>query len=110
MFSAWRIWTDVTSRPSARGCLNGPHFQYCSCGGDIGHDRQPADTGHKLAQEFQALSRCVCLLDRQSGNVATWARQTRDNAGTNPVDLRSKYDREQLGCLLRRKYRGLMPT
>src|SRR5215472_13714408 len=48
-------------------------------------DCQPAQTGHELAQDFEALPGSIGMLTRQSGNVSAWARQTFDDAGANRI-------------------------
>src|SRR5262249_40767402 len=49
---------------------------------DIGHDRQPAETGDNLAQKFESLGSQIGRLVRQAGDVAARARQTGDEAET----------------------------
>ena len=41
---------------------------------DIGHNRQLAEAGDKLAQEVESLADKIGRENRQAGNVATWSR------------------------------------
>ena len=75
-----------------RRCLNFVHF---GCGGgisDIGHDRQPPQTGNKLAQNFQPLASNIAGLRRQAGDVAARSRQTRDETAADRIDCNRKDD------------------
>jgi len=63
-----------------------------SCGGrpgvnaiNIGHDRQPAETGNEIAQNFESLASKIGLLVCQAGDVAIRSRQIRDQASANRV-------------------------
>jgi len=63
-----------------------------SCGGrpgvnaiNIGHDRQPAETGNEIAQDFESLASKIGLLVCQAGDVAIRSRQIRDQASANRV-------------------------
>ena len=74
----------------AASCLNLAHLQH-GCGiVDIGHDRQPAETGDNLAQKFESLASKIGLLVRQAGDVAARSRQTCDEAGANRVPAAAK--------------------
>jgi hypothetical protein len=42
----------------------------------MGHDRQPAETGNNLAQQFEALASKIGRLERQASDVAARSRQT----------------------------------
>src|SRR5262245_18946025 len=67
----------------------------------IGHDRQFAEIGHDLAQEFQALARKLGRRKRQAGDVATRPRQTGDKASAKRVRHRREYDWDNRGRLFR---------
>ena len=56
--------------------------------------------GDNLAQEFEPLGSKVGLLERQAGDVAAWARQTRDEAAADWVARHRKYDRNHRCRLL----------
>jgi len=70
---------------------------------NVGHDRQPAEAGNNLAQEFEALVSKIDLLERQPAGVAAGPRQARDYAGANRVSRRRKDDRDGRGRLLGRE-------
>src|SRR5262245_1904588 len=67
----------------------------------IGDDRQLAETGHDLAQEFQALARKLGRRKRQAGDVATRPRQTGDEASAKRVRHRREHDWDNRGRLFR---------
>ena len=67
----------------------------------IGHDRQLAEAGDGLAQEFQALARKLGRRERQAGDVATRPRQTGDEASAKRVRHRRKHDWDDRGRLFR---------
>ena len=46
---------DLKAERAGR-CLNLAHLQHGGGIADIGHDRQPAETGDNLAQEFESLA------------------------------------------------------
>ena len=69
------------------------HVQHGTGIADIANDRQPAETGNKLTQEFEALASKIGLLIRQAGDVAARPRQTRDQAGAERVRRHRKDDR-----------------
>ena len=76
---------DFEAERAGRG-LDLAHLQH-GCGiADIGHDRQPAEAGDNLAQEFEPLAGKIGRLDRQSGDVAARSRQTCDQAAADRVD------------------------
>ena len=52
---------------------------------DIGQDRQSAQTGDNLAQKIDLLASKIGVLVRQAGDIATRARQARDEAGPEGV-------------------------
>ena len=54
------------------------HLQHGDGIADISHDRQPAETGDNLAQEFQPLAAASRSPGRQAGDVAARPRQARD--------------------------------
>ena len=58
--------------------LNVVHLQHAGGITDVGQDRQPAETGDNLAQEFDSLASKIGLLVGEAGNIAAWSRQTRD--------------------------------
>ena len=71
----------------------------------IGHDRQSAEAGDDLAQEFEALARKFGRRERQAGDVAARPRQTGDEASAKRVRHRREHDRDDRGRLLRREDR-----
>ena len=81
-------------------CLNLAHLQHGGGIADIGHDRQPAETGDNLAQKFESLASKIGRLDRQAGDVAARSRQTRDQAGADRVPRRREDDRDDRCRLL----------
>ena len=84
-------------------CLNLAHLQHGAGIADIGHDRQPAETGDNLAQEFESLASKIGLLERQAGDVAARSRQTRDQAGADRVRRHREDDRDDRCRLLCRE-------
>src|SRR5262249_15720520 len=68
-------------------------------------DCQPAQTGHELAQDFEALPGRIGMVTRQSGNVSAWARQTFDDAGANRISRGGENDRDHRCRLLGRERR-----
>ena len=80
---------DIEAKRAGR-CLNLAHLQHGVGIADIGHDRQPAETGDNLAQEFEPLASKIGLLDRQAGDVAARSRQARDQAGADRVSATAK--------------------
>src|SRR6516162_2808708 len=58
---------------------------------DIGHDRQPAETGKDFAQEFDSLACKLDLLDRQASHVAAGPAEARDNAIADCVRHKKKH-------------------
>jgi hypothetical protein len=69
----------------------------------IAHDRQPAETGNNLTQEFEALASKISLLIRQAGDVAAGPGQTCDQAGAERVRRHRKDDRDERCRLLCRE-------
>ena len=65
---------DLEAERAGR-CLNLAHLQHGDGIADIGHDRQPAETGDNLAQKFEPLASEIGRLDRQAGDVAARSRQ-----------------------------------
>ena len=59
----------------------------------VSKHRQSAQVGDHRAQEFKPLGDKVGLLDRHSGNVATWLGQALNKAATNRIEGHSKDDR-----------------
>ena len=62
---------------------------------NVGHDRQPAEAGTNLAQEFEALVSKIDLLERQPAGVAAGPRQARDEVATDRVSRHGKNDRAE---------------
>jgi hypothetical protein len=52
---------------------------------DVGQDRQPAEAGDNLAQQFESLASSLGLLEREAGGIAPRPRQTRYQAGADGV-------------------------
>ena len=71
----------------------------------IGHDRQSAEAGDDLAQEFEALARKFGRRERQAGDVAARPRQTGDEASAKRVRHRREHDRDDRGRLFRCEHR-----
>src|SRR5262249_3176276 len=61
---------------------------------DIAHDRQTAETGNNLAQEFKPLAGEICAQGRQARDVATRSRQTGDEIIPDGVASGREYDRD----------------
>jgi hypothetical protein len=76
------------------------HVQHGTGIADIAHDRQPAETGNNLTQEFEAFASKIGLLIRQAGDVAARPRQTRDQVGAKRVRRHRKDDRDDRCRLL----------
>jgi hypothetical protein len=103
MSSARRISKLMTSRPrGARRRLNLGDRQRRIRVPDTRHDGQSLETGDNFAQEFNALAHKTGDAERQAGNIAARARQTRDEASANrfPHDGRDDWDERGrlLGC------------
>ena len=79
------------------------HYQDVARIAGIGHDRQSAEVGDKLAQESKSFANGVGRLERQAGYVAARPRQTCDIAARNRVERRGEDDRDSRRRLL---YRG----
>ena len=90
---------DVEAERAGR-CLNLAHLQHGDGIADIGHDRQTAQTGDNLAQEFEPLAGKIGRLDRQAGDVAARSRQARDEAGADRVPRHREHDRDDRCRLL----------
>jgi hypothetical protein len=75
---------DIEAKP-ARRRLN--LIQLLHSGGiaNVGHDRQPAEIGHNLAQQCEPLASKIGCLHRQPGNIAARSRQTFDKAAGDGV-------------------------
>jgi hypothetical protein len=76
-----------------RGRVDLANFQRRG-GSDIGQDRQAAETGDKLAQNFEPLGSKIGELERQAGDIAAWSGQTRDQAGADRVARGREHDRD----------------
>src|SRR6516165_1235136 len=76
---------DDIEAECARSPPNLRHLRHSKGVVNIGHDRQPAETGNEIAQNFESLASKIGLLVRQAGDVATRSRQIRDQAGANRV-------------------------
>ena len=92
-------WDDFEAERAGR-CLNLAHLQHGGGIADIGHDRQPAETGDNLAQEFESLAGKIGRLHRQAGDVAARSRQTCDQAAADRVARHRKDDRDDRCRLL----------
>src|SRR5262249_11663198 len=66
----------------------------------IGHDRQMAQTGDNLVQEFEPLAGKIGGLGRQAGDVAARSRQAWYEAGADRIVRRREHDRENRCHLL----------
>src|SRR5262249_51149590 len=73
---------------------------------DIGQDRQPAETGKNLAQEFKAFACEIGKQDRKAGDVATWSRKVVDNADADWVSYTCEDDWNARCSLLYRQGRS----
>src|SRR5262249_17979080 len=67
---------------------------------DVGHDRQPPETGDNLAQEFETFASKIGRLVRQTCNVAARPRQTGNQAIGNRVARDREDDRDDRRRLL----------
>ena len=68
------------------------HFQHGLGKADVGQDRQTAQIGTNLAQEFEPFAGEIDPLIRQSSDVTAWSRQARDQAAANRVIRQRKND------------------
>src|SRR5262245_44886752 len=83
------------------GCgLSFAHFQHRGGIAGIGHDRQMAQTGDNLSQEFEPLAGKIGALGRQAGDVAGWSRQAWYEAGADRIVRRREHDRDNRCHLL----------
>jgi hypothetical protein len=96
-FNAGRIEAERTGE-----CLNLTHLQHDRWQAAIAHDRQPAETGDDLAQDFEPLACKVGRLVRQAGNVAARSRQTRNVSAANRIIRCPEHDRNDR-CRLHRR-------
>ena len=94
--------SDLEAERAGR-CLNLAHIQHGGGIADIGHDRQPAETGDNLAQKFEALAGKIGGLERQAGDVAARSRQTCDQADADRVRRQCEDDRDDRCRLLCRE-------
>src|SRR6516225_3873707 len=90
--------------PAGRG-LSFAHFQHRGGIAGIGHDRQMAQTGDNLAQEFEPLAGKIGGLGRQAGDVAARSRQAWYEAGADRIVRRREHDRDNRCHLLCCKHR-----
>src|SRR5262249_36940395 len=81
--SAQDFQCDALEAERVGRCLSLGHLEHGGGIASISHDRQPAKTGHNLAQEFDSLAGKIGKLSRQAGNVAAGSRQTGDQAGAH---------------------------
>ncbi len=75
----------------------------------VNHDRQPAQTGHDLAQQCEPLAGKIGRLKGQSGDVTARSRQTCDQAHANRIVHQCEDDghcRRRLLCGERRVSAG----
>src|SRR5262245_26628101 len=73
--------------------LSFAHFQHRGGIAGIGHDRQMAQTGTHLSQEFEPLAGEIAGLGRYAGDVAGWSRQAWYEAGAHRIARRREHDR-----------------
>src|SRR5262249_50563670 len=84
-------------------CLDFVNLQHCTGIVDIGQDRQPAETGKNLAQEFEALACEIGEQDRKPGDVARWSGQVVNNADADWVSYTREDNRNARCSLLYRQ-------
>ena len=73
---------NIEANRAGRG-LSFAHFQHRGGIAGIGHDRQMAQTGDNLAQEFEPLAGKIGGLGRQAGDVVARSRQAWYEAGAD---------------------------
>src|SRR5262245_55797254 len=95
---------NIEANRAGRG-LSFAHFQHRGGIAGIGHDRQMAQTGDNLAQEFEPLAGKIGGLGRQAGDVAARSRQAWYEAGADRIVRRREHDRDNRCHLLCRKHR-----
>ena len=86
-----REWSNFEAKPSSLG-LRLAHLEYGLSVVSIKQDGQSAELRYSLMQEFQPLACKLVRLDRQSGGVAAWFRQTCDQTAADRIDCHRKYD------------------
>jgi hypothetical protein len=79
-------WRDFEAHGAGRGLSLPALFHGCGITG-IKQDCQPAQTGNSLTQKFE-----IGQLERQSSDVAAWARKICDEASANWIDRDCKHD------------------
>ena len=72
---------------------------------DIGHDRQPAETGTDFAQQLNPLSDEIPMHGRQAGDIAARPRKAGNQSGADRICPQRKDDRNG-GCRLLRRGDG----
>src|SRR6516165_9593826 len=95
---------NIEANRAGRG-LSFAHFQHRGGIVGIGHDRQMAQTGDNLAQEFEPLAGKIGGLGRQAGDVAARSRQAWYEAGADRIVRRREHDRDNRCYLLCCKHR-----
>src|SRR5215813_14171073 len=95
---------NIEANRAGRG-LSFAHFQHRGGIAGIGHDRQMAQTGDNLAQEFEPLAGKIGGLGRQAGDVAARSRQAWYEAGADRIVRRREHDRDNRCHLLCCKHR-----
>src|SRR6516165_1525467 len=95
---------NIEANRAGRG-LSFAHFQHRGGIAGIGHDRQMAQTGDNLAQEFEPFAGKIGGLGRQAGDVAARSRQAWYEAGADRIVRRREHDRDNRCHLLCCKHR-----
>src|SRR5215467_7050901 len=95
---------NIEANRAGRG-LSFAHFQHRGGIAGIGHDRQMAQTGDNLAQEFEPLAGKIGGLGRQAGDVVARSRQAWYEAGADRIVRRREHDRDNRCHLLCCKHR-----
>jgi len=85
---------DIEAQGPARG-LNLAQLHDCVVHADIDHDRQPAQSGDQLAQEFKALADEIWHLIGQARDIAARPRQGRHQLVGDRVCYRGEHDRNE---------------
>src|SRR6516164_2885770 len=91
---------DHLEAERAGGGLNLLHYQHAGGIVDVDQYRQPAETGHKLVQECEALTAKIGLLDRHAGDVAARPRKTGNQSSADRVPIPYHHDRNDRCGLL----------
>jgi hypothetical protein len=87
-----------------RACCS-PNLAYVQRGvgiADIGHDRQPVQTGDELAQKFEPLAHGIGPLARQAGDVAARPRKACNNAAADRIAVANTIGMTDVACFAAR--------